>query len=192
MPRARSGKPRSRSQLESDASDVLEFLRKFPCTEFSRSDIARGCGIPDNHRIGPAVCVARAAAARDGARVEVYRQSKDPARNRTPTLRYIPAGKGDADGAEDALRTSRSAITRLEDAHRACDFASKNRHIALSAEYAQVGNAFGACLSTVSSIHELNEKLCHANNEKLRLAKLVAEYEAQRGAPGLSIVSDLP
>src|SRR6266568_5619851 len=151
MPRARSSKPPKTSQRERDGADVLEFLEKFPTKEFTQSQIARGSGVPDNYRIGPAVCLARAAAELRGARIETYSRSKEPTRNGALTLRYLPAGKGDADVAQDANRSSRAAITRLEDARRACDFASKNSQVAESAGYAHVGNAFGVCLSTVSS-----------------------------------------
>ncbi len=165
MPRARSSKPPKTSQRERDGADVLEFLEKFPTKEFTQSQIARGSGVPDNYRIGPAVCLARAAAELRGARIETYSRSKEPTRNGALTLRYLPAGKGDADVAQDAN----------------------------PAGYAHVGNAFGVCLSTVSSIQELTKELWDKNNKLLEAAARIAEYEANGGKPpGLSIVSDRP
>lgn len=183
---------REMPQYQSDTIDVVEFLKKFPTKEFSRKDIARGSGVPDNHRIGPAICRARAVAAQYGARIESYGRSKDPTRNGEPTLRWMPAGTGDADGDQDANRTSRSAITRLEEARRACEFAATNPHLDMAEEYGDVGNAFGACLGTVSSIQNLHQKLWKKHQETLELsAQLVARGASQAG-PTLSIVSDLP
>jgi hypothetical protein len=99
---------------------------------------------------------------------------------------------GDAAGDEDANRTSRSAITRLEEARRACEYAAQNPHLAMAAEHGHVGNAFGACLGTVSSIQFLHEELWKKNQENLKLAARLAETNAGQAGPSLSIVSDLP
>lgn len=182
MPRTRPAKGQKNTQVQQDAADILEFLRKFPGKEFTRHDIARGSGVPDNHRIGPGVRRARVAAEHFGDRIENYALSRDPARHGAYTLRYIQAGKGDAYGARDAIRSSRMAITAMEDMRRACDFESRNRHSASPAGFGQVATAVGGCLSTVSSIQELNEQMWQTNNENLRLAKLVAELQAEREA----------
>ncbi len=168
--------PRKKPQYEQDGEDVLEFLMKFPRMRFSRSEIARGSGVPDNHRIIPAICLARAAAELCGARVENFKSS--PARKNVRTLRYLPAGMGDADVAEDANRSSRSAITHVENARRACNFAGKTHQIEMSVQYALVGNAFGACLSNISSIEGLSAELWKKHQENLALAARVAAYEA--------------
>lgn len=193
MPHARKSQPGPMSQRNRDGQDVLTFLEKFPLTEFTRSQIARGSGVPDNYRISPAVCLARAAAELRGARIEDYSVSKDPARNGAWTLRYIPEGKGDAYGAHDANRSSRTAITHVENARRACQFAAKNPNIPASAGYKHVGNAFGTCLSTVESIQELTAELWENNRKLLEAAALIAAYEADDPKPpNLSIVSDRP
>src|SRR5258707_38761 len=111
MPRDRATQPPLKSQVNRDAADVLAFLEKFPMMEFTSSQIARGSGVPNNHRLSPAVRLARAAAEVRRARIEDYGYSKDPTRPREMTLRYVPEGKGDAYGAHDANRSSRAAIT---------------------------------------------------------------------------------
>jgi hypothetical protein len=182
MPRPRREKARKLTQGEQDSLDVLDFLRKFPCMEFSRKEIARGSGVPDNHRIFAAVPRARLAAAYSGARLEQYQPSQDPAKRGAYTLRFIPAGKGDELGARDALRSSRIGITAMEDMRRASEFESKNSRSSSAKGFGQVANAVGGCLSTVESIQELNAELWRANREKLELAKRVAALEAEQAA----------
>ncbi|MBR7828147.1 hypothetical protein KDK95_17655 [Actinospica sp. MGRD01-02] len=192
MPRDRATQTPLKSQVNRDAADVLAFLEKFPLTEFTSSQIARGSGVP-KHRLGPAVRLARAAAELRHARIEDYGYSQDPARRREKTLRYVPEGKGDAYGARDANRSSRAAITQMENARRACDSAAKNPHIDKRAGYKQVGNAFGSCLSTVAGIQEMADEIWDQNRKLLENAVTIAAYEAAESKPPtLSIVSDLP
>jgi len=80
----------------------------------------------------------------------------------------------------DAVYSSRSAISALEDARSACEFESKNEHSLSPDGFGEVANAFGSCLVTVESVGVLNEKLWKSNRENLRLAKRVAELEAER------------
>ena len=178
MPRARASRPTEMPQRNRDAHDVLTFLEKFPLTEFTSSQIARGSGIPDNYRISRAISLARVAAELRGARIEDFSVSKDPARNGAWTVRYIPEGKGDAYGAHDANRSSRTAITYVENARRACEAAAKNPSIPASAGYKHVGTAFGTCVSTIESIQELTAEIWETNRKLLEAAALIAAYQA--------------
>lgn len=187
MPRPRAKqppKPPRTPQVEQDGVDVLEFLKKFPLKEFTRTQIARGSGVPDNYRIRIAVPHARRAAEKSGARVENYMRSRDPNMHGAYTLRLVPIGKGDSEGARDALHSSRTAISAMEDMRRSCEFESKNKHSLSPAGFGQVATAVSGCLITVESVGELNEQLWKSNRDNLRLAKRIAELEAERAALG--------